>query len=99
MAVLSDHTDPDEPRGGRRRPDPYAKRGPRNDKIMRRRKAWLHVLLFFVMLLTTSVAAAYQNGVGLSAMIADPSEIAAGFPFSFKLMALLLSYAWLKEPS
>jgi hypothetical protein len=65
---------------------------------MRRSKTWLHVLLFFVTMLTTSVAAAHQNGGELSAMVADPSEIAAGFPFSFELMTVLLVYAWLKSP-
>jgi hypothetical protein len=66
--------------------------------IMRACKTWLRILVFFVILLTSSVAAAYQNGVELSAMLADPSEITEGFSFSFKLMAILLAHTWLKDP-
>jgi len=99
MAVDSCHIDPDKPRGGRRRPDPFSARKLMNGEVVRRNKIWLYVLLLLLTLLTTSVAAAYQNGVGLSAMIADPSEIAAGFFFSLKLMMMiLLVYAWLKSP-
>jgi hypothetical protein len=99
MAVDRCHTDPDKRRGGRRRADPSPARKLMNGEVVRRNKIWLYVLLLFLTLLTTSVAAAYQNGVRLSAMIADPSELAVGFFFSLKLMMMiLLVYALLKSP-
>jgi hypothetical protein len=86
---------PDRPR----RPDPFPGHAAMNGEVVRRKKIWLYVFLLLLTLLMTSAAAAYQNGVGLSAMIADPSEIAAGFFFSLKLiMMMLLIYAWLKSP-
>ncbi|MFQ5539309.1 MAG: site-2 protease family protein [Candidatus Binatia bacterium] len=53
----------------------------------RRRKPWLHIVLFGVTLVTTTMAGALQNGVD---PLADPYQIASGLPFALTLMAILL---------
>src|SRR3954447_18485443 len=55
-----------------------------------RRKTWLHVLLFFATLLTTTIAGAWQNGVDIFPYPSDPWEILSGLPFSCTLMTILL---------
>lgn len=51
------------------------------------RKPWLHIILFLLTLVTTTVAGAVQNGAN---PIADPWEIASGLPFAVTLMSILL---------
>jgi len=53
----------------------------------RRKKVWLHAILFLSTLVTTTMAGALQNGVDL---FSDPWRIASGLPFALTLMAILL---------
>ena len=52
-----------------------------------RKRPWLHIALFVITLVTTTVAGALQNGVD---PISDPSQIFSGLPFAMTLMAILL---------
>ena len=52
-----------------------------------RGRLWFHIALFFITLITTTVAGALQNGVD---PISDPSQIFSGLPFAMTLMAILL---------
>ncbi len=51
------------------------------------RKIWLHLLLFLLTLVTTTIAGALQNGVN---PITDPWQISSGLPFAITLMTILL---------
>ena len=51
------------------------------------KRLWLHLLLFVLTLLTTTVAGALQNGVDL---LTHPWQIASGLPFAITLMTILL---------
>ena len=53
----------------------------------RRRKPWLHIVLFGITLVTTTTAGAMQNGVN---PFADPYQITSGLPFALTLMTILL---------
>ena len=61
-----------------------------NGETPRPQRTWLHVLLFCLTFVTTTIAGAWQNGVELSSMLTDPAAIAGGLPFSVTLMAILL---------
>jgi membrane-associated protease RseP (regulator of RpoE activity) len=52
-----------------------------------RRKPWLHIILFLLTLLTTTMAGALQNGVD---PLADPWGTISGLPFALTLMTILL---------
>ncbi|MBI4529765.1 MAG: site-2 protease family protein [Deltaproteobacteria bacterium] len=52
-----------------------------------KRKTWLHVALFLVTLLTTTLAGALQNGVD---PLSNPAAIVTGLPFAVTLMTILL---------
>jgi len=53
----------------------------------RRAKTWLHVILFLLTLITTTIAGAFQNGVN---PLSDPWTVTSGLPFSVTLMIILL---------
>jgi membrane-associated protease RseP (regulator of RpoE activity) len=53
------------------------------------RRGWLHLFLFGATVLTTLIAGALQQGVN---PVAHPWELALGIPFSFTLMAILLTH-------
>lgn len=58
--------------------------------VMRRpRRLWIHSLLFFLTLLSTLAAGAIQQGLD---PFAGLSNLAVGIPFSFTLMAILLTH-------
>ena len=57
------------------------------DEIKQTRKLWLHILLFLLTLVTTTMAGALQNGVN---PISDPWHISSGLPFAITLMTILL---------
>ena len=57
------------------------------DELSSGRKPWLHLILFLVTLLTTTVAGAVQNGAN---PLAEPWEILSGLPFAVTLMSILL---------
>ncbi len=57
------------------------------DEIKRRRKPWLHIILFLSTLVTTTMAGALQNGVN---PLSDPWNITSGLPFAITLMTILL---------
>lgn len=59
----------------------------RPDEVKRRKKNWLHPVLFFLTLLTTTVAGTLQSGEDF---LSDPWQILSGLPFSLTLMAILL---------
>ncbi|MBI4824020.1 MAG: site-2 protease family protein [Nitrospirae bacterium] len=54
-----------------------------------KRIPYLHVLLFLLTFLTTTLAGALQKGVN---PLKEPWRISEGIPFSFTLMAILLSH-------
>lgn len=54
-----------------------------------KRGVWIHMVLFFATILTTLIAGAFQQGVN---PFSDLGELAKGFPFSFTLMAILLTH-------
>jgi len=51
------------------------------------RRVWLHVVLFLVTLVTTTVAGAWQADADF---LSDPWQIVAGLPFAVTLMSILL---------
>jgi membrane-associated protease RseP (regulator of RpoE activity) len=51
------------------------------------RRLWLHLLLFFITLLTTTVAGAWQADADF---LADPRQLISGLPFAITLMSILL---------
>jgi membrane-associated protease RseP (regulator of RpoE activity) len=53
------------------------------------RRAWLHLFLFGATVSTTLIAGALQQGIN---PIAHPWEVVHGIPFSFTLMAILLTH-------
>lgn len=57
------------------------------DEIKQRRKPWLHITLFLLTLISTTLAGALQNGVD---PLSDPWRIASGLPFAITLMTILL---------
>lgn len=57
--------------------------------LERRKKNWLHILLFVLTLLTTTAGGALQTGAN---PFTNPREMVAGLPFSFTLMAILLAH-------
>lgn len=63
-----------------------------NGETLRPPRTWLHVLLFCLTFVTTTIAGAWQNGLELSSMLADPAKIATGLPFSVTLMTILLCH-------
>lgn len=56
---------------------------------VKRDKVWINILLFGLTLLTTLSAGAFQQGFN---PIASPSQLIHGIPFSFSLMAILLTH-------
>jgi membrane-associated protease RseP (regulator of RpoE activity) len=50
-------------------------------------RAWLHVILFVLTLITTTIAGAFQTGVN---PLTDPWAVTSGLPFSVTLMTILL---------
>lgn len=64
-------------------------RGPEGQVIdpPRRRRLWVHVVLFLTTLGTTSLAGALNAGADV---FADPASIVLGLPFSLTLMTILL---------
>ncbi len=57
------------------------------DETQRGRKPWLHLILFLLTLLTTTMAGAMQAGVN---PLADPWQMTSGLPFAITLMTILL---------
>jgi membrane-associated protease RseP (regulator of RpoE activity) len=57
------------------------------NEVRQRRKPWLHIILFVLTLVTTSLAGAWQNGVD---PLSNPWQIFSGLPFSITLMTILL---------
>ncbi len=53
----------------------------------RHRKPWLHITLFLLTLITTTIAGALQNGAN---PFSDPYQITSGLPFAITLMTILL---------
>ncbi|MCZ6622023.1 MAG: site-2 protease family protein, partial [Deltaproteobacteria bacterium] len=53
----------------------------------RQRKPWLHIILFLLTLITTTIAGALQNGAN---PFSDPYQITSGLPFAITLMTILL---------
>lgn len=58
-----------------------------NSEMKRQRKPWLHIVLFLLTLVTTTMAGAMQNGVD---PLSNPWEIYSGLPFAVTLMTILL---------
>jgi membrane-associated protease RseP (regulator of RpoE activity) len=58
-----------------------------NDETNKGRRLWLHVVLFLLTLVTTTVAGAWQTGADL---LSDPRAIVSGLPFAVTLMSILL---------
>lgn len=56
---------------------------------VKRDKIWINILLFGATLLTTLSAGAFQQGYN---PITSPSELIQGVPFSFTLLAILLTH-------
>lgn len=54
---------------------------------LKRKRPWLHALLFAATLVTTTLAGAAQSGVD---PLSEPWRIHLGFPFALTLMAILL---------
>jgi membrane-associated protease RseP (regulator of RpoE activity) len=61
-----------------------------NGESARPKRIWLHVVLFLVTFVTTTIAGAWQNNLDLSYLIRNPWEVVSGLPFSVTLMAILL---------
>jgi membrane-associated protease RseP (regulator of RpoE activity) len=53
----------------------------------RRRRIWIHLVLFFLTLLTTTAAGAMLSGID---PLSDPAGLVQGLPFSVTLMVILL---------
>jgi len=63
--------------------------GPPADSAPPKPRIRIHLLLFFLTLLTTILAGALQEGVN---PLKDPEQLYRGIPFSFALMSILLAH-------
>ena len=61
-----------------------------NGENARPRRIWLHIVLFLLTFVTTTIAGAWQSGVDIFSL--DPRQIASGLPFSCTLMTILLAH-------
>ncbi|MEK6613700.1 MAG: site-2 protease family protein, partial [Candidatus Binatota bacterium] len=55
--------------------------------MKQQKKPWLHILLFLLTLITTTMAGAMQNGVD---PLSNPWQIYSGLPFAVTLITILL---------
>jgi len=62
---------------------------PPADSVLPKPRIRIHILLFFLTLLTTILAGALQEGVN---PLKDPEQLYRGVPFSFALMSILLAH-------
>lgn len=63
-----------------------------SEAVARPQRIWLHVVLFLVTFVTTTIAGAWQNGVDIFSLPIDLRELASGLPFSCTLMTILLAH-------
>jgi membrane-associated protease RseP (regulator of RpoE activity) len=60
-----------------------------DEVLSRKRFPWINLLLFIATIFTTLLAGTFQQGINV---FQNPSGLARGIPFSFTLMAILLTH-------